>query len=177
MQQTIAGGTAGNRLWPMRQCSSPSSPPESGHRDRARVRPGQDSQRIQKLMHLAVASGAAHARCGLGLTQISLRDLTTIRPCKSAVCGSGRCLRRWLHTCSTPGIFSYVAGAYWRPIVLQMRVRALCSRLVSLLQRSAESASQVSGPRSLQRRPTSPTPAARRATLVIVGRYVVHHRR
>jgi len=37
--------------------------------------------------------------------------------------------------------------------------RALCSRLVSLLQRSPESASQVSGPRSLQRRPTFPTPA------------------
>jgi hypothetical protein len=30
--------------------------PESGHRDRARVRPGQDSQRIHKLMHLAVTS-------------------------------------------------------------------------------------------------------------------------
>jgi hypothetical protein len=41
---------------PMRQCSSPSSPSESGHRDRARVRPGQDSQRIHKLMHLAVTS-------------------------------------------------------------------------------------------------------------------------
>jgi len=64
-----------------------------------------------------------------------------------------------VHTCSTLGIFSYVAGAYWRPIVLQMRVRAVCSRLVSELQRSPESASQVSGPRSLRRRPTSPTPA------------------
>jgi hypothetical protein len=29
-QQTLAGGTAGSRIWPMRQCSSPSSPPESG---------------------------------------------------------------------------------------------------------------------------------------------------
>ncbi len=56
MQQTLAGGTAGSRIWPMRQCSSPSSPPESGHRDRARVRLGQDSQRIHKLMRLAVTS-------------------------------------------------------------------------------------------------------------------------
>ena len=74
---------------------------------------------------------------------------------------------------------------YSGPIVLQMRIPlegppdvARCSCLVSLLQGSPQSGSQVSGPRSVQAEADIPyAGSASRATLVIVGGHVVHYRR
>jgi hypothetical protein len=92
--------------------------------------------------------------------------------------GSGEC-RRKPGTAGQPDecIVALATGGHTRhlllcrwgysgPIVLQMRIPlegppdvARCSCLVSLLQGSPQSGSQVSGPRSVQQRPTSPTPA------------------